>query len=122
MVMTATDTRGQIAEEFASFVSNGRAAAMFVAAALDDEVWERACANPRRYFEARGVEVPRSVTSRFVDRSRQEPEAPAPESTTVRYWWVTPRIDDDDNDAPHPVRISLEVPAETASRFRRLRR
>jgi hypothetical protein len=122
MIMTATDTRGQTAEEFASFVADGRAAAMFVAAALDDEIWERACANPRRYFEARGVMVPRSVTSRFVDRSRPDPESEATaDLVTVRCWWVTARNDDDESDPPQPVRFCLEVPAEAASRFERLR-
>ena len=123
MVMTATDTRERAAQEFASFVADGRAAATFVAAALDDDIWERACANPRRYFEARGVTVPRSVTSRFVDRSRPDPEADAASDlVTVRCWWVMARNDEDDeSEPPKPVRFCLEVPAEIAARFAGLR-
>jgi hypothetical protein len=112
------------ARELSEFLADGRAAAMFAAAALDSDIWERAAGNPRRYFEARGVRVPARVTSRFVQHTKpdagDESEA---ERVLVRCWWVTARDDEEDADEPpRPVRFCVEVPARLAARFVRLRR
>jgi hypothetical protein len=116
--------RVQAERELGEFLADGRATAMFAAAALDTDIWQRARQNPRRYFEARGVRVPSRVTSRFVEHARPDPADDSETRTVlVRCWWVMARQDEDDEDEPpQPLRFCLEVPAALVSRFTRLQR
>ena len=106
------EIRNRGSEDLAGFLKNGRAAAAFVAAALDDEMWERARANPTRYFEARGVPLPRTLACRLLNGDTQDAErGQFVDTLAVRCWMVMVREDDcDAGERPKPVRMCIEVP------------
>lgn len=107
-MMTTERTRPE--EALAQFLRDGRAAAAFTAAALNDDIWERAKANPRRYFEARGVCLPRMFATGFVNGDPEQPDESR--ETVVRCWWLTAGEDAyEDGERPRPMRVWIEVPA-----------
>lgn len=107
----------RIAEEslhgLARLIADDAALAAFLNAALDDDLWRQAQADPCGYFTRAGIDIPD-----FLDMNLQSPQVLKPwpptipelQMVTVRCWWVWARVDGDEEPVK-PFLFCLKVPA-----------
>lgn len=84
----------------------------FAEAALNDDIWETAKANPARYLRASGLRLPKGIEVVFAEHRKRRPwPAPEPqlELVVVRCFWISGRADPDEDPQP-PTRFCLEIP------------
>ena len=96
----------------ASLITNDDALSAFKAAALSDDLWERAKADPTEYFGSRGVDIPPELGIGFSDHYSRKPWPPLEpdlQLVAVRCWWVWGKVDPDEDPVP-PFHFCLEVP------------
>jgi hypothetical protein len=101
-----------ILSELASLITDDAAISAFKTAALSDDVWERAKADPAEYFSSQGVEIPPDLEISFSDHHSRRPWPPLEpdlQLVVVRCWWVWGKVDPDDDPVP-PFHFCLEVP------------
>jgi hypothetical protein len=86
----------------------------FGEAALRDDVWDKAQADPAAYLEGRGLRLPEGLEVAFTeDRLRRPWPRPEPDlqMVVIRCFWVWGKEDPDDEKPKPPTRFCLQIPA-----------
>lgn len=105
----------------ARLLGDDTALAAFKKAALNEDLWQQAHADPRGYFASAGIDIPD-----FLDMSLQShqgmkpwpPTIPELQMVTVRCWWVWNKAGDDEGTVK-PFLFCLEVPSILLDYLRR---
>ena len=96
----------------AQLIADDTALAAFKIAALDEDLWQQAQADPRGYFASVGIDIPDRLDMSLQSHQDMKPWPPTiPEiqMVTVRCWWVWGK-EDEDGTHLSPTEFCLEVP------------
>lgn len=105
----------------ARLLADDAALTAFKTAALNDDLWQHAQADPKGYFASAGIDIPG-----FLDMSLQSrqgikpwpPTIPEFQMVTVRCWWIWGTVDEDGEYLP-PAQFCLEAPTILLDYLRR---
>jgi hypothetical protein len=105
----------------AQLLADDAALTAFKSAALNNDLWQQAQANPRGYFASAGIDIPDVLNMSLQSHQTLKPWPPTiPElqMVTMRCWWVWGRVDEDEEPVK-PFLFCLEAPAILLDYIRR---